>query len=658
MAQWLTEEATEYLPNGDRFRFWDDHTNYTRTYFVDGRNAEGGDGSEENPFRTIGMAAQVLQPGEKVRIHAGVYREWVNPKTGGTDEEHMIAYEAYGDGEVDIRASEAVTQFEPSTDWRMWIRPGETAPDGMRVYAYHLDPDLFRGYNPFCCVNILHDRLYIEYAKTDMTTYLNRRGMVFCDGKPLQQVPLYGGMAAQDGTYWVEANGQTVHFRLPGDEDPQNHLIEVTVREQCLAPEASFLSYIRVSGLTASHAATGAPVPQRGAISAHRGHHWIIEDCKVNWSNCVGIDIGNECWHHNFEKNQRIGYSILRRNTILDCGVCGIAGLFAEEMLVEDNLVEGTGWQKMELSWEAGGIKLHNSHNGLFRRNIFRRTYRADHLWFDCGNENNRITENLFLDGMEQREAIFIECTKNGINLIDHNLIWNVEGRFDPALIPEEPGSSGWYKTRERDDVNGYGIYGEGTDHLRIAFNLIGTCRGSGFYEKPVSFRMGGSERGGTSRDSVLVSNLFYKCQEAAITFPTEHNTSEGNLIVKESGGYLRIMYPEPELCLHLPAWQEFTGKDQQGQEGWFDVEVDTKALTLRMVPSAEKPMFFPGSEREMAESMEEVQGLTGEALLTALDRIAPDTAGVVEGSEDMIFMPGFIGDIRMGEVYEIDPRK
>ena len=109
--------------------------------------------------------------------------------------------------------------------------------------------------------------------------------MVFCDGKPLTQVSLCNGLGEKDGTYWVEANGQRVHFRLWNDEDPADHRIEVTCREQCFAPDEPFLSYIKVKGLTCAHAATGAPVPQRGAISCYRGHHWIIEDCTVDWSN-------------------------------------------------------------------------------------------------------------------------------------------------------------------------------------------------------------------------------------------------------------------------------------------------------------------------------------------------------------------------------------
>ena len=95
---------------------------------------------------------------------------------------------------------------------------------------------------------------------------------MFCDGKPLTQVPLYYLMGQRDNTYWVEANGQKVHFRLAGDADPAEHRIEVTVREQCFAPDKPFLNYIRVKGITFEHAATGAPVnaASRSASSCRR----------------------------------------------------------------------------------------------------------------------------------------------------------------------------------------------------------------------------------------------------------------------------------------------------------------------------------------------------------------------------------------------------
>ena len=629
------EDLTALLPDGTPYAFWEKDCEYARTLYVCGENpaaSDQNDGSAERPLKTIQRAADLAEPGTRIRIHAGTYRECVRPRRGGTDPERMISYEAYGDGPVVISASEEIRSFAPSTGWRLRGFGEEAAPDGARIFAHRLDPDMFRGYNPFCAVNILHDRLFIEYAKTDMTPYLNRRGCVFCDGKPLKQVPLYEGMGKEDGTYWVEHNGQTVHFRLPGDEDPRDHRIELTVREQCFAPEEPFLSFIRVKGLTCAHAATGAPVPQRGAISAYRGHHWIIEDCVIDWSNGVGIDVGNECWHHEHFPGEIIGRSVIRGCEIRDAGVCGIAGLFAEEMLIENNVISGTGWQRMELSWEAGAVKLHNSVNGLIRGNVFRDTLRADHLWLDCGNVNNRITCNLFLNGIQQREAIFIECTRDGVNLIDNNIIWNVEGRFDPAAVPVEPGSSGWYRLRENDTVNGYAVYAEGTDRLHISHNLIGRCRYGGYYAKPVPFRMSGFDRGGTSRKAVVTNNIFYDCGEAAVCFPTADNRAEGNLYVRMTGGYLRVMYPEPENCLNLPAWQEFYGFDREGQNAWMDLSLDWASGAVRFAPCAEKP-FAPRGMLEnlkMAWTTEDIRPVTPDPLVSCDRTGTPHPEGAV----------------------------
>ena len=588
------------LVDGSRFDFWEKEVKYTKELFVDGNSkkaSDKNDGSKEHPFKTIQAAADIAGPGTHVWINPGEYRECVSPSFGGDGPASMVCYEAIKKGTVVIKASEQVTDFEPTTDWQIsgFMNP---APADASVWCHRLDPEMFKGYNPFCAVNIIHDRLFIEFDKTDMTPYLNRRGMVFCDGKPLEQVPLSNDLGSKPCTYWVEANGMAVHFRLPDDGDPKDHLIEISCREQCFAPKTPFLSYIKVKGLVCAHASMGAPIPQRGAISAYRGHHWVIEDCKVLWSNATGIDVGNECWHHKFDPEQTVGYSVIRRCEIIDAGVCGIAGLYAQGMLIEDNLIEGTGWQKMELSWEAGAIKLHNSVNGLFRRNVFKNTFRADCIWLDCGNVNNRITENLFLNGIEQREAIFIECTKEGVNLIDRNIFWNIEGRFDKNKIPVEPGSSGWYKLTEHDVVNGYAIYGEGTDRLQIENNFIGKCRSAGYFAKPVPFRISGRERGGTSRDAKFLNNIFYACGEAAIKMPTEKNESEGNLYVKMPGGYLRVIYPQPEVCLDLKSWQEFYGFDKTAKEGWFDFEIDVDKLTFKAVKAVDKPFFF-GKEPE-----------------------------------------------------------
>ncbi len=652
-------DAQDRLPGGQRFAFWEKAQTYRREYHVNPlspASSDENDGSAERPFHTIQAAANVAGPGSCVKIHGGVYRECVSPAFGGNGPEEMVCYEAFGDGEVIIKASEIADVFHRSEGWIL-IPPESTEEIAkeIRIWEVRLSEgnlkNKFIGYNPFCAVNILHDRLFIEYEKTDMTTYLNRRGMVFCDGKPLVQVALYNQMAAIPGSYWVEANGQTIHFRLEDDGDPAEHLIELTCREQCFAPEEPFLSYIKVKGLTCAHAATGAPVPQRGAISCHRGNHWVIEDCKVEWSNGVGIDIGNECWHHTHRDGEIIGHTVVRGCEIRDAGVCGIAGLFATDLLIEDNLIEGTGWQKMELSWEAGGIKVHNSLRSLIRRNIFRNTFRADHLWMDVGNENNRITGNLFLDGIEQREAIFIECSRDGVNLIDNNIFWNVEGRFRPEEIPVEPGSKGWYKMEEHGVVNGYAVYGEGTDRLHVIHNLIGCCRGAGYYGKPVAFRIANRGRGGTAREAVISNNLFYECGEAAVKFPTKDNDAQGNLYVKMPGGYLRVLYPAPENCLDLDAWQEFFGFDREGQEAWFNISVDTK--TCSMILTEKEDAFngwlSKGSRHPYAQRVDQV------AAVRARAEVSEDFYGELRGER---CLPGPFAQLRPGHRYELDPRR
>ncbi len=592
----MTEQVdfSAQLPNGEMFTFWEVQQEYDREIHVDNKNPRASDQNEgtiSQPFKTINAAAQAATPGTRVLIHAGTYRETVQPALGGLGPEKMISYEAYQGEEVLIKASVEVKDFKPSAGWRLYpgFMPGAVSLEGIRVWEIELDPDDFKGYNPFCAVNILHDRLFIEYGKTDMTTYLNRRGMVFVDGKPMKQVPLYYQLSQNENAYWVEANGQKVHIRLPGDADPKEHVIELSNREQCFAPKEPFLSYIRVKGLTLTHAATGAPVPQRGSLSCYRGHHWIIEDCTIDWSNATGIDCGNECWHHPLVEGQIIGNTIIRRNTIKDVGVCGIAGMFVSNLLIEDNYIVGTGWQRMELSWEAGGIKVHNAINSLIRRNIIKGCIGCDALWMDVGNENCRITSNLFIDGIDSREHIFIECSRDAENLIDNNIIWNVEGRYDKKAVPAEPGSSGWYKTTELEVRNGYGIYLEGTDRLRMVNNLIGKCDKAGFFAKVVPFRIW-PKRGGTSRENKFFNNLFYQCGEAAIILPNQHNQADGNVYVRMPPGYLRVMFPEPEMCLDLATWQEFCGFDKNGCVCDIEIEINSSDLTMVIACKGELP--------------------------------------------------------------------
>ena len=45
-------------------------------YHVSPEGSDTAQGGPDNPFRTIGHAAQVAMPGDIVIVHDGVYREW------------------------------------------------------------------------------------------------------------------------------------------------------------------------------------------------------------------------------------------------------------------------------------------------------------------------------------------------------------------------------------------------------------------------------------------------------------------------------------------------------------------------------------------------------------------------------------------------------
>src|SRR6185437_14074015 len=99
------------LPDGTEFVSWEQPLAFSKTYYVDNGvpNADdNGPGDKARPFRTISKAAQVLQPGERVVIAAGTYRECVRPARGGSGPGQMIIYEAAPGAKVYIKGSEVL----------------------------------------------------------------------------------------------------------------------------------------------------------------------------------------------------------------------------------------------------------------------------------------------------------------------------------------------------------------------------------------------------------------------------------------------------------------------------------------------------------------------------------------------------------------------
>ena len=74
-------------------------------------------------------------PGSCVKIHGGVYRECVSPAFGGNGPEEMVCYEAYGDGEVIIKASEIADVFRRSEGWILFpSESAEKSPEKIQIW--------------------------------------------------------------------------------------------------------------------------------------------------------------------------------------------------------------------------------------------------------------------------------------------------------------------------------------------------------------------------------------------------------------------------------------------------------------------------------------------------------------------------------------------
>ena len=642
--------AASRLPDGTEFVSWEQPLTFTKTYYVNNNSAkadDSGPGTKARPFRTINKAAEVLQPGERVVIASGTYRECVRPARGGTSPTQMISYEAAPGAKVFVKGSEILKdRWQPESIPVGFRGPGSQAGQGNGVTAWRHEltgamfPD---AYNPFALASIMGQWEWLDPRSVDMGPYIRRRGLVFVDGKPLEPMeqlrelamphlqpdPVFtsppvpqnglpprrrGGPIMQevdgspDARFWVEDSGTAIHIRLASGT-PADHMIEITTREQAFAPLQSGLAFIRIKGITFQQAANAYPFPQYGLISTTGGNHWMIEDNTFEWANGVGLDIGRD---GNSGMAQQAGKSqIVRRNNFRYCGVEGIGGMGTTDTLIEDNLIEWCGWADAERGWEAAGAKFHFGRGLLFRRNVVRHIRHANAVWFDSGNANCRITSNVFADILTVGAAVHMEMNLQQ-NQIDNNLIWNVRN-----AEPGTPGQRG---------CAGSGIFINATDHLTIAQNLIGRCDNSGIFAITRPDRA----RSGTDSENDISNNIFTSCGKSAMVFLNQKNQADGNLYVSMPDDFLGFFTGDSKQWLDLVAWRDEYGWDKNSTLGDVQIDFDPDRMEL----SISSAQSFPR--------------------VSVVNHIQNDLLGTVTGETRA---PGPVADPGTKRVWQLDPR-
>ena len=387
-------------------------------------------GTPERPLKTISAAAQVAQPGDVISVHAGVYRERVNPPRGGESESKRIVYQAAPGEKVTITGSELVKNWEKvgGDTWKVTI------------------PNRFFGdFNPYR--DVIHGDWFNPKGRVHHTgaVYLNGHWLVEAAKlddvlKAAGSTPLWFTDGGGSTGYMLKNPTTTIWAQFKG-VNPNEAGVEINARQTVFYPDKPGRNYITVRGFTLEHAATPWAPPtaeQKGLIGTHWSKGWIIENNVIRYSTCCGVALGKygDQWDNRAESavgyvgtltralangwnKATIGSHLVRNNDISHCEQTGVVGsLGCSFSTVTGNTIHEIHVRRLFSGAEMAGIKFHGALDVVIRHNHI---YRCGSfgIWLDWMAQGSRITGNLFHDN--QPFDVFHEVD-HGPYLVDNNI--------------------------------------------------------------------------------------------------------------------------------------------------------------------------------------------------------------------------------------------
>ena len=580
-----------------------------RVFHVDAKHAEASDENDataEAPLATISQAAFLAEPGDTVRVHAGVYRERVAPRRGG-EPGRPIVYEAAAGERVVIKASE------------VWTPAWERVEGHPRLRRAALDPSWFdvdprqagdwgeafpKRYNPYTLPLTDPGQVRGEsvdpYGRVTAAGGAGRitRGQLFLNGAPMRQVATLAEASDLPGSWLAEPGGEGLVVNLPAGYDRHGEpRFEVTARARCFAPYRRGLSRLTVRGFVMEHGATdyhrgfyADRSPQAGILSTRGGTHWTIEHNVIRFGKTLGLDIGTEgdadADGLGQPEPERAGHHVIRFNTITDHGAGGIQGIRSHGTVIAHNVIERNNRLGFTTP-EVGAIKLHFFVGGRIENNLIRNND-CFGVWLDNVYHRAVVRRNLILNNAGA--GVFMEMG-HGPATIDHNVI--ALTRFGPV--------SGM----------GDGLYAHDASGVAFAHNLVYFNAGHGLYahlatdRRAAVYRDGaftGDRRACAASDWRITGNFFLGNSMGSLALPpdtpmsannhSDHNAFAGPLppLVSETWAAslgdtdfrvltnkgridLAEVIPEEDLAgyrerpvLGLDAWRELTDNDHHSR--------------------------------------------------------------------------------------------
>ncbi|MBN8460042.1 MAG: carbohydrate-binding protein [Verrucomicrobia bacterium] len=102
-------------------------------------------GAAAAPLKTIQAAANKAMPGDTITVHAGIYRERINPPRGGVSDARRIVYQAAPGEKVVITGSEAFTTWQRVSGDVWKLRLPNSHFGAFNPYAEKVHGDWFSG---------------------------------------------------------------------------------------------------------------------------------------------------------------------------------------------------------------------------------------------------------------------------------------------------------------------------------------------------------------------------------------------------------------------------------------------------------------------------------------------------------------------------------